>query len=156
MNNDGFDFTADGNALLSFELLYLLQWLIEHETDSLKTLIEQATKNGFKKRTIQSNDFVELQFNDPNIQSSIVEFLGLMDSLLLEIESEHSVENVINRASLPALKQIDSTFCDDDLVQASVEKTTTRLKHHPNENPKETLCRELLRRWKPAKKTKVN
>ncbi len=111
MNNDGFDFTANGNALLSFELLYLLQWLMEHESDSLKNLIEQATKNGFTKKTMQSNDFVELQFNDPNIQSSIVEFLGLMDSLLIEVESEQFVENILTRTSLPALKQIDSFNC---------------------------------------------
>ena len=156
MNNDGFDFTADGNALLSFELMYLLQWLIEHESDSLKSLIEQATKNGFTKKTMHSTDFVELQFNDPNIQASIVEFLGIMYSLLLEVESEQSTQDILTRTTLPALKQIDSTFCDDDLVQASVEKTTTRLKHHPDANPKETLCKELLRRWKPAKKTKVN
>ena len=107
-NNDSFEFNGDGSMLLSYELLYLLQWLMDHEADSLQKLIAKAVSKGYRPATLATNDFVEVQLNDTMLHQSIVEFLGLMDSMLLDLEQEQSIQRVLDRITIPALKQIDS------------------------------------------------
>lgn len=144
---------GEGNLLLSFELLHLLQWLIDHEGEALKKLVEKAVKAGYKTPGYPSNDFVELQVSDPNIQQSIVEFLSLMDSLLLEAHHEQTVQKTLDHLAVPALNHIDSKICNEEVVQMSLEKASSRMKCHPEQNHQEVVLKELLKRWKPAKKS---
>lgn len=151
-NNDGFDF-SDGNLLLSCELLYLLQHLVENEPEALRGLVAKAVQGGYKHNPIASHDYVEVQVTDPNIQQSIVEFLGLMDSFLFEAHQEQDVKRHIHKNAIPALNQIDSKVCDEETVQMSLEKTSTQLCDKPEESAQDILLKELLKQWKPIKKT---
>lgn len=151
MNNDSYN-NDDGNLLLSFELLHLLQWLIDHEEDELKRLVAKAVKHGYRDTSVTCSDFVEMQVSDPAIQHSIVEFLGLMDTLLFESHNEQDVDEVLSRSAIPALNQIDSSVCNQDVVETSLDKAHAQLQKDPKENVQELLLKELLKRWKPAKK----
>jgi len=57
---------------------------------------------------------------------------------------------------MPAIDQIDSTVCDDATMRFSIEKTTRKIEHNPDINPREQLLKELLKRWKPHNKNIIN
>jgi hypothetical protein len=144
-----------GKFVLSYELLNLLQWLVEHEAETLKKMIDRAVKNGFKAQTDSKNGLIELQI-DENIQQSMVEFLGLMDVLLMDAHNDHSTKRILERNTIPALDHIDTTICAEEIVTSSVEKMKMALLNDASENPQEVLFKELLKRWKPAKKAALN
>lgn len=146
----------DGQILLTYELLFLLQWIMEHESDALKKIIVRALKNGFDDPDYRSNEVIEMNISDPTIQECIVDFLGLMDSLLLEATTELDMQKNAELSLIPALKHIDSTMCDEEVVQSSLKKTNAQLHSNSKQNAQEILLKELLRRWKPDKKVLTN
>jgi len=143
MNNPN-SFDRDNNQfVVSPELLQLLQWLFENEQPALKKLVAQSLQRG-----LQLNP----QESPAELQQSVVDFFALLDTLLYEVLQEQDVKKIMERHLLPAIDHIDSTACDTATLAMSVEKTTASCQEHPHQNPKEILCKELLKRWKPSKK----
>lgn len=143
MNNSQF--------VLSYELLLLLRWLIDHDENKLKKIIGNALKSGLQHELQHLNnteDVSELQ----ELQHSITDFLGSMEALLIETASEHVKEQARQQKLLPSVGQIDTTLCDDTTVRFSVEKATSELADNPNANAKELLFKEILKRWQPTDK----
>jgi hypothetical protein len=155
-DNNSFNSANQGQVLLTYELLFLLQWLIEHESEALKKIIVRALKNGFNDPDFRNHDVVEMHITDPSIHQCIVDFLGLLDALLIESTSELAAQKNVERTLIPALNQIDSTICNDETVQGSLKKASNQIHHHPEENLQDILLKELLRRWKPDKKSLTN
>ena len=64
---------------LSYELLYLLQWLIENEPDRLKRLIEKALVSGLREdlHFLQKN--TDSHTANEEMHYSIVDFLALLE-----------------------------------------------------------------------------
>lgn len=137
------DNTTNNQLELSYELLYLLQWLVEHESETFKKIILRAVRNGLKTKPMTTNAEVA--------QHSIIDFLDMLDSLLVEATQEEDVQRVLDRQRLPELNHIDASVCDQATVQGSLDKTTTTIAQSPHKNPREVLLKELLRRWKPQK-----
>jgi len=46
MNNDSFSHDSNSQFALSYELLHLLKWLGQHDTDKLKKIISKAIAHG--------------------------------------------------------------------------------------------------------------
>jgi hypothetical protein len=141
--------------VLSYELLALLRWLVDHDADKLKKIISKALKNGLQG-ALHTID----QTEDPDmlneIQHSITDFLHLLETLLLESVSEHVKEKARQQKLLPAIDQIDTNQCDNSTVRFSLEKATSTLANNPDANAKELLFKELLKRWKPIDKNIKN
>jgi uncharacterized membrane protein len=147
---------TDGNQfVISYELLALLRWLIEHDTDKLKKIITKAQKTGLHGEITKIENNKESQSLD-DIHLTIVEFFGLLESLLIESMNEKVVEKAIEKNLMPAIDHIDSSICDDATVRFSVEKATSKMDHNPEEDPQDVLYKELLKRWKPSKKNLIN
>lgn len=147
----------DNNQLtLSYELLVLLQWLIEYEPEKLKELIASTFDHGLEDdlKKIKNNP-TQYESSD-NLQNSIVDFFGLLEVLLHEIYNERATKRVMEKKLMPAIDHIDTTECDTQTVQDSIEKATSKFELEPNKNPQELLFKELLRSWKPSKKTASN
>ncbi len=140
---------------ISYELLYLMQWLLENEPDRLKKLIVQALHKGLKEEMQEASKNQNLTTTE-DLQYSVVDFLTLLESLLHEAINEYTLKKLTEKKLMPALNQIDNTVCDTSTVQFSIEKASSRLEHHPQENPQEVLFKELLKCWKPRKKAAVN
>ena len=88
---------------------------------------------------------------------SMLDFFAMLEELLIESLDEQAVENALEKNLMPAIDQIDSSVCDDATVRFSIEKATS--KREKNKSPqhlKETLLKELLKRWKPRKKNILN
>ena len=153
MNNQ---FDIENQCELSYELLYLLKWLLENESTTLKKIVAQALRSGLRDELRSSSTLMNNNINSDAIQNSIVDFLDLLDVLLHESISEASMKKALEQNLIPDLNKIDSNVCDKAIVQCSLDKTTDHLEHHPNANAKELLYRELLKRWKPTKKKMHN
>lgn len=156
INETTFNHNSDGQVLLTYELLFLLQWIIENESEALKKVVVRSLKNGFNDPDFRNHEVVEMHIADPSIHQCIVDFLGLLDALLIEATTELSMQKNVERNLIPALNHIDSTICNDETIQGSLKKATSQIHHSPEENPQDILLKELLRRWKPDKKSLSN
>jgi len=154
--NAHINYDDQGQILLTYELLFLLQWIMEHESEALKKIVTRALKNGFNDPEFRSNEVIEMHISDPTIHECIVDFLALIDCLLLEATTEIDMQKNAEMTMIPALKHIDSTICDEEVVQSSLKKTNAQLHANSKQNAQEILLKELLRRWKPDKKVAPN
>lgn len=148
INDESFDHYQ---FVISHELLKLLEWLIDHEQESLKELIKRAIDGGFPIQHIRhvSGDSDELQQN-------VIDFFALIEALLHEAANEDEAEKVLRRSLIPAINNIDSRMYDLGAFTTSVAKATAAASRQKGASPKEVLCKELLKRWKPHKQSNVN
>jgi hypothetical protein len=142
----------DNQLTVSYELLYLMQWLLEREPAKIKKLIEHALQNGLKEDIQTASNSAELR-NAEDIQYSIVDFLTLLETLLHESISEQNMKLIMEKKLMPAIDHIDNKECDQATVNFSVEKASSKIESNPDGNPQEILFQELLKCWKPNKKT---
>ncbi len=145
----------NGQFVLSYELLTLLRLLADHDDDKLKKIIGKALNSGLQEEMHKIDSLDEMALLD-SVHNGITDFLELMESLLLEVTSEHIKQKAKYQNLLPAVDQIDTTICDDTTVRFSLEKATSRMESNPEANPKEMLFKELLKRWKPSDKNVKN
>ncbi len=138
---------------LSYELLALLRWLVDNNSDALKKLIDHSVSAGLHEelKKIERADDPEFLHD---IQHGITDFLTVMETLLIEVVSERIRKKKQYKHLIPALEKIDSTICDSATVNFSLEKATSKFEKNPKANPKELLFKELLRRWKSSDKMK--
>ncbi len=154
MNNNLFP-NNNTQFVLSYELLCLLRWLIEHDADKLKKIIAKAVASGLHEEMQRTDNTSELNLSE-DMQHSIIDFFELLEDLLFDTVNEHVVQKAKEKNLFPTIDQIDSTICDDATVRFSVEKVTKKIDHNPNTNAKEQLFKELLKRWNPHNKNIKN
>ncbi len=149
--------TNNGQFVLSYELLYLLQWLVDHEAEALKKIIARAVRQGFRDSIEKTDDTIELQTSDAHIQNSIADFLSLLDILLHETTNELGVKKTVERNLIPALNHLDATICTNEMVESSLVKASSKLDEDSSkESLQDALLKEILKQWKPDKKSVLN
>lgn len=143
----------DTQLTMSYELLYLLQWLIEHDNNRLKQVIKLALDQGLREEMQKIE-----KINEPldEMYHTIIDFFELMEDLLTESIKEHVEKKAKEKKLMPTIDQIDSTVCDNETMRFSIEQATTKLEDDPDVNPQEQLFKELLRSWKPHNKNIMN
>jgi len=145
----------DNQLIISFELICLLKWILDNESNTFKKIISKALDSGLKaelnKKHLLSK---ELMLDD--IQNVLLEFFDMTESLLVESLGEQAVKRALEKNLMPSIDRIDSSVCDDATVMFSVEKATSKMEKNPQENVKKILMEELLKRWKPNKKNILN
>lgn len=151
MANKEFD-RFDDQFVISPELLQLMDWIVQYESETLKRIIARALKNGLKKNNplLVDQDSTDLQPDE--MQRGFVDFLMLMELLLQEVVHERSLKNAVQRNLVPALSAIDTSACDENTLQSSLAIATSQIERNPQANPREVLLKELLKQWKPHKK----
>ena len=145
----------DNQLTVSYELLYLMQWLMDNESDTLKNLVSKALDSGLKEELEAAEQSKDLQSID-DIQYSIIDFLSLFETLLHEVTQAKKLKKLMEKNLMPAIDHIDNTECDLQTVQSSIEKTSSLLDSNPKKNPQEILFKELLKSWKPSKEKMSN
>lgn len=133
--------------VLSYELLQLLEWLIENEAESLKKIIKRSLGKGLNKK-LKTQE----QLNTNLIQASVIDFLELLEILLFESNHEVNAGDVIRKNLMPAIDMIDAASFNAATVESSAAIASTKKEKNPSENAEELLFKELLKRWKPKKK----
>lgn len=153
INNFNNNNSNDNQFVISYELICLLQWIIEHESEQLKQLVQRAMQSGLQE-TIHADDGQEPVLED--IQAIIIDFFELCETLIAEVEHEQSVKKVIAKNLMPTIDQIDSQQCDDDTLRSSIDSITMQLDETPQKSAREVLYKEILKQWKPNKKAAIN
>lgn len=155
MNNNPFPHDSNAQFALSYELLHLLKWLSQHDTDKLKKIISKAIAHGLHDE-IQKTSY----FTNPDVleemHHSIVDFFEVLDSMLNTAINEHVKQKAKQKNLLPTIDHFDISLLDNETVRHSVATTTKELELHPHINPKEQLCKELLKQWKPLDNYELN
>lgn len=145
----------DEQFAVSYELLCLLRWLVEHDSDRLKKMVSRAVAKGLNEK-IQHIQAYDDQEALEDAHDNMIEFFSTLESLLIETIQEQSVQNNVQKGLIPVIEYIDSTACEDSLVQESIEKVHTQLSCKSNENVQEVFLKEMLKNWKPVKKNVVH
>ncbi len=150
--NHGFDNNDNNQFVVSYELLQLFKWLFEHEQEAVKKLLEKALHHGLQEQFFSPTS----EENSEALQQSIIDFFALLETLMYELLNEDEIKRVLERNLIPAINHIDASVYDHNALAASVAKATTAYEHNPHEDPKAIFCKELLKRWKPSKKTSMH
>ena len=153
MHDDQFD--NQNQFVVSYELLALLLWIINNEDASLKHLIKQAFANGLKESFSHQPPANDAQLLE-EAQQSIIDFFGILETHLLDVMHEQSVQQAMEKNLLPTIDHIDTNNCDDIAVRKSIESATNERQNYSKEQAQEVLYKELLRNWKPDKKQAMN
>lgn len=154
-DNNSFSHDSSSQFALSYELLHLLQWLTRNDADKLKKIIAKAIAQGLHEE-IQKTDNMSDSSLLQDMHHSMIDFFELLDELLFDAMAERTEKKAREKNLLPTIDLIDSTFCDNETVRSSIEKTTKKLDHHPTINAQEQLFKELLKKWKPVGKNNMN
>ena len=67
----------DGDIVLSFELLVLINWLMQHERQMLSNLIKHALKNGLNEELEKISNSNDIELNE-QFYSTVLGFLIFM------------------------------------------------------------------------------
>ena len=153
MNNDNL-YKSDGQFILSFELLQLIEWLIEHQPEELKKLVHRSLSQGLNNNILKADEILETSTPE-DMQNTVIDFFGLMEVLLLDAINERN-HDTVHSQFIPMVNQIDQSSCDANTVSSSVEKATTSLEKNSKQNPQSVLFKELLKNWKPNKKAETH
>lgn len=141
--------------VISYELLQLMQWIVEHESESLKKIINRALKNGFDEQLTKSQNYKELYSGD-DMQNNIIDFLSLWEILLYEATNESDANRIIQKNLVPAIDHVDKKNCDSSTLKSSIDFASSKINRKPEESAQEIFLKELLKRWKPNKNHTVN
>ena len=126
---------------VSYELLMLLQWLLEHEQETMKKIVSKALAHGLQEQIDQHMTQRERQQAAAELQGGIIDFFLMLEASLHRTMNEDHTKEVIQRNLLPALKQMDArTYSIGALETVS-----------PKPRPHSSVSRLLLPRISCAK-----
>jgi hypothetical protein len=147
-------FESPEQLVISYELLCLLQWLVEHDIDKMQRIIDTALKKGLYKKVLNKNNRAQFQSFD-QAQHAVTEFFTILEALLIDKLSIHQAQELEKRDCLPEIDRIDTKNYDQAMVQTSIDKATKNAQKS-DKSAQELLFQELLRRWKPGKNSTFN
>jgi hypothetical protein len=131
------------NIVISAELLRFLEWLCEHEQDTLKKLITKALHSPHHELSLQKTTV-------DDIKDQVVHFFSLLDALLQEANLEKSAQEDFNHILVPAINKVDITQCTADTIAKSLDKLTSTPGIKTTPEAKEIFCKALLKNWSPS------
>lgn len=143
----------DTQLILSYELLSLLQWLIEHDAHKLKKMVSKAVNLGLYDQ-IRGLSTHKADVDD--MQHNILDFFGFLEASLAQALNQHVEMKARNNNLMATVEQVDTALYDTQDMMTSLEKTTLCTDQNPAIDAQEVFHKELLKRWKPHKKAVVN
>lgn len=151
--------TENGQLVISVELLLLLQWLVQNESEGVKRLVQTASRKGlleFLANKKTPRNFIDMM-DELDLQICVSEFFTLLESSIHENEKLENIAAADFESPVaPTIGQIDLNSCDHETVALSVAKTARALKKDVSKDAKETLCKELLKNWHPRNRQTPN
>lgn len=143
----------EGDIVLSFELLVLVNWLMQNEKQMLNNLIKHALKNGLDQEfeKISSTDNIEV---NEQFYTTIISFLLFMEDSLIECLSHIKINKDTQDDILPVLKKIDMRNINVKPTFSVAKKS--KAQNISTEETKDVLFQQILKSWKPNKNDLMN
>lgn len=150
MSNNNFDDFKD-QFVLSHELIKLMNWIVRYNPEGLRKIIETTIKKSKKYNALKRDD-KERDFNNQELQNSIIEFFNLMEYCIDEYSDEDCSQKIIEKDLLPTIDLIDSNLLDDYTLNSSLAEATNKFtKSTSIPKAKQIFYKELLKQWNPEK-----
>lgn len=118
--------TMNTSLSLSFELIYLIGWLLKNEKQMLNTLIKNAIKKGLGQDLNAINPQDHSKVNE-QLYNTLIDFLNFMEDSLLNNMDELQVDTKTEKAMLAALRKVDLDALDVNAVRTSMQQTKEEL-----------------------------
>lgn len=139
----------ENDITLSFELLVLINWLMQNEKPMLNNLIKHALKNGLSEEFEKISNAENIEINE-QFYTTILGFLLSIEDNLIEHLSQIKINKAEKNDILPVLKKID-------LRNIRIKPIFSESKHSINsEDTKNVLFQQVLKNWKPDKNDLLN
>lgn len=134
---------------LSFELVYLLNWLLKHKKPALIKLVQQAVKDGFTHDLFQEYAHIDDLEHAEELYEGMIQFLVLLENHVLK-----NLDNAIE----PVPQVVNGEILDASLQQARIELARAKgvQEDQPVQADEILLFKQLLEQWKPAKNEPLN
>jgi len=150
------NFMDSDQFVISYELLHLLHWLVQYEPELLKELITKSFLQGIEDSLEKNKGMYAELSSSEDMHNSIVEFLNFVEMHIAEISNTDSVKQVMHKSMMPVLNRLDTQSVDYETVKSSFLTAVEEGKISEDSTASQNqFFKELLRQWKPTKKTKV-
>jgi len=147
--------TNHTQCTLSFELLKLMQWWITQEPGILKKMITNSLENGLRDYLKAHNDMDAFK-EQAALHHNIVDFFSCIETLLNQSLEEHKAHDALQRQLIPDAHNIDGISLRGPTIKESLAHATQQYLQKQDQSPRQLLFKEVLKRWKPSKKTSVH
>ncbi len=140
-NNDQF--------IVSYELLYILQWLMTYEKEAFTQLVHKSFIQG--TQASEENDTYDQIEESEHLQGSIIDFFSFLEEEVEAISQAESVRNIMQKNLIKTLDHIDPKAFDPAIIKASMMATAEKIKPQRNHQANELFLKQLLKKWQPKK-----
>lgn len=134
--------------VISYELLYLLHWLLKYEETELSKLINKSFIKGVQEKAQSTDALTDLQLTE-DMQNSIVEFFNFMEQEISDLSDQESTK-AMNKDVMQTLDHLDPKILDLNTIKTTISKRASK-KTKRDQSNKNQFFKELLKQWKPKK-----
>lgn len=149
---------------LSLELVLLMGWLLKHEKETLKKIVQKTLKAGLGKEIELIDTFSQEELLDVDsdfsqeLHNSILDFLMLLEDVLIEgLETKESKEE---KTFSQTIQKINSQKLDNKTVLISLKHANNQITNIQRKNnskqQNKILFSELLKNWMPKINEPIN
>jgi hypothetical protein len=135
--------------IVSYELLYILQWLMTYEKDALAQLVHKAFMQG--SQTSQMQEAQEHNEETEYLQNSVIDFFSFLEEEVENAAQAESMQHIMQKNLVKTLDHIDPKIFDPAIIRASMMATAEKVRPQSNHQAKDLFLKELLRKWTPKK-----
>ncbi len=135
--------------IVSYELLYILQWLMTYEKEAFTHLVHKAFIQG--SQFCNENDAYDQFEETEHLQSSVIEFFSFLEEEIETVSQAESIKHIMQKNLLKTLDHIDPNLFDPAVIKASMMATAEKLHPQRNHQAKEFFLKQLLKKWTPKK-----
>jgi len=140
---------SNDQFIVSYELLYILQWLMIYEKEAFAQLIHKAFIQG-SQASDDDNTYDQVEESE-YLQNSIVDFFSFLEDEVETISQAESVRNIMQTNLVKTLDHIDPKLFDPAIIKASMMATAEKIHPERNHLAKDLFLKQLLKKWQPKK-----
>jgi hypothetical protein len=135
--------------IVSYELLYILQWLVTYERAAFAELIRKAFLKGSQDQNYATN--LEQTEEAEYLQNSVIEFFNFLQQEVVQVSENEAMKEIIQTNLLKTLDHIDAKIFDPAIIKASMMATAEKVHPLENKQAKDYFLKQLLKKWTPKK-----
>lgn len=138
--------------IVSYELLYMLQWLMTYEKEAFTHLVHRAFMQGAQFCSEHDAQDPQEQFEQTeDLQHSVIDFFSFLEEEIQNASQAESIKNIMHTNLVKTLDHMDPKLFDPAVIQASMMATAEKLHPQRNHQAKEVFLKQLLKKWTPKK-----
>ena len=140
---------SDDQFIVSYELLYILQWLMTYEKEAFSQLVHKAFIQGSQES--DERDTYDQIEEAEYLQSSVIDFFSFLEEEVENVAQAESIKHIMQKNLVKTLDHIDPKLFDPAVIKASMMATAEKLHPQRNHLAKDLFLKQLLKKWQPKK-----